>query len=385
MLALAAALGIGRFAMTPLLPPMQAAAHLTDSQAGVLASANYAGYLAGALLLTLIVPRRAGRLLLGLGLAGVVATTALMAATTSFAAWGAIRFLSGLASAGVFILASDAVLAALRRASQTARSGCLYGGAGGGIVASGLIAHAATGRTGWRDAWLVLAVLAAIAAYPAWRWLPPRSDESARIGSRPPARTPVLAMPLALLLAAYTLAGGGYIVTATFLVVIVERLPGLAGDGWAVWVVVGLAALPSTVLWVAASRRIGPAPTLALVYFIQGCGIGLPALSGGAAVAGAAALLFGGTFMAIPALTLVLAGPLAPGRSTAVIGLLTTGFGSGQIVAPPLAGLVAGRTHDFGPALIAASAAVLLGGVLVTALGRLWQHPVLGREGEKAL
>ena len=39
-------------------------------------------------------------------LALVVVTTALMAATTNLAAWMAIRFVSGLASAGAFVLAS---------------------------------------------------------------------------------------------------------------------------------------------------------------------------------------------------------------------------------------------------------------------------------------
>ena len=47
--ALAVAMGIGRFAFTPLLPMMQADAGLTLAQGGWLASANYAGYLAGAL------------------------------------------------------------------------------------------------------------------------------------------------------------------------------------------------------------------------------------------------------------------------------------------------------------------------------------------------
>src|SRR5947209_16736662 len=56
VLALAAAMGIGRFAYTPILPAMEAAAHLDTAQAGLLAAANYAGYLVGALLIAVVVP-----------------------------------------------------------------------------------------------------------------------------------------------------------------------------------------------------------------------------------------------------------------------------------------------------------------------------------------
>src|SRR2546430_13524654 len=48
--ALAVAMGIGRFAFTPLLPMMQDDAGISLAQGGYLASANYLGYLAGALL-----------------------------------------------------------------------------------------------------------------------------------------------------------------------------------------------------------------------------------------------------------------------------------------------------------------------------------------------
>jgi len=50
MLGSAAAMGIGRFAFTPLMPLMQEHEALTLAQGGWLAAANYAGYLAGALL-----------------------------------------------------------------------------------------------------------------------------------------------------------------------------------------------------------------------------------------------------------------------------------------------------------------------------------------------
>jgi MFS family permease len=49
LIAIAAAVGIGRFIYTPILPPMAEGLHLTKGEAGLIASANFLGYLAGAL------------------------------------------------------------------------------------------------------------------------------------------------------------------------------------------------------------------------------------------------------------------------------------------------------------------------------------------------
>jgi MFS family permease len=153
---------------------------------------------------------------------------------------------------------------------------------------------------------------------------------------------------------AYFLEGVGYIVTGTFLVAIVDGTPGLRGIGADVWIVVGLAVIPSAFLWAALAERTGYARALAGAYVLQAIGIALP-IAGGAGAAFASAVLFGGTVAGIVALTLTLGGHLAPGRSARLIGMLTAAFGLGQMIGPVLGGVIANYARDFTPALVVAS------------------------------
>src|SRR5215831_5909208 len=89
LLALASAMGIGRFSLTPILPLMQQDAHLTLKVGGWLATGNYVGYLAGALFCILLTPRPA--IAIRWGLAGVGLTTLLMGFSEWPALWLALR------------------------------------------------------------------------------------------------------------------------------------------------------------------------------------------------------------------------------------------------------------------------------------------------------
>jgi MFS family permease len=155
ILALAAAMGIGRFAYTPRLPAMQQAAGLDPTQAGLLAGANYAGYLAGALLAAFAVPASGRIRILLVCAVAIAATTALMATTTNLATWSIIRFVAGLASAGVLVVASGLVLDDLRRQGRASLSGWLFSGVGLGIVIAGAVVRLAGESLGWRGDWLL--------------------------------------------------------------------------------------------------------------------------------------------------------------------------------------------------------------------------------------
>ena len=385
VLALAVAMGIGRFAFTPILPAMRDAFGLSTAALGALASANYLGYLIGALGTAVLPAGRAQAVALRGGLMVVVAVTGAMALTTSVPAWLGLRFVAGLASAAVFVAASSALLALLARRGRPDLAGWFYGGVGVGIAASGLVVlgagQVAPGSgAAWRVEWVAVAVLAAALAGPCWFWLPRPRPASSAVAPPWIEAKPGGAAALVLLGGAYLLEGTGYIVAGTFLVAIVDALPAGSDLGRHAWILVGLAAAPSTLLWSRLAARFGFVPALVIAFGAQAAGLALPVASGRPWAAAAAAALFGGTFVGITLLTIAYGRSLvAPARTTLAIGGLTALFGVGQVVGPLLAAALVGAASDFRPALLAAAGLVTAGGGLVLATG--W---AAGRRGAMA-
>jgi len=156
---MAASIGIGRFVYTPILPPMVEALSLTKAEAGLIASSNFVGYLAGALLAALRLPGSRRTWLLG-GLALNALALAAMAATTSLALFLLLRLAAGMASAFCLIFSSALVLDRLARAGRGKLSAVHFAGVGIGIAVSAAVVAT---LTDWRSMWLASAILASTA------------------------------------------------------------------------------------------------------------------------------------------------------------------------------------------------------------------------------
>ena len=323
--ALAASMGIGRFAYTPILPLMHTQAGLSAQYGSALATVNYAGYLAGALLGIVLPAITRSVLALRTALVLVVVRLALMGATANHAAWLGLRLIAGVASALVFMIAVSAMLTGLRGSRQHL-AGWGFGGVGAGIALSGIVVLAAGS---WRVAWLASAGFALVLTVAAWplRPGPHPVHQEARAQDGGPRRAHRW---FAVLLASYSLEGVGYIIAGTFLVAAInENSPAWAGSG--AWVLAGLAALPAAAGWARLSRRWTRPALLCAALLIQAAGIALPALVSGVAPALLSAVLFGATFLGVVSLALALGAQLRYPRAVA---LLTTGYGVGQILGP---------------------------------------------------
>lgn len=363
--ALMVAMGIGRFAYTPVLPLMQEALHFSDAMAGYLASSNYAGYFVGAMLTGVLPLKRNKMFYLRSGLVASMITTCMMGLTHSYPLMLFIRLISGMASALIFVAASSMVLDRLAAAGKTSYSGYFYSGVGLGIFFSTLLIPSVNEWFGWEGVWVGLSIFSGILTIFAWLWINDSSngefqkEEPTAITPGPPLRW------IPWLIIAYGLEGLGYIVTGTFMVSIAEKTAVFRFDPAMVWVVVGLGAVPSCILWSTFAKKRGFVKALVFSMALQAVGIALPVFRLSPTGLMASALLFGATFMGITTLATTLARQMSPSNSSRIIGYLTAVYAAGQMAGPTIAGLLLSHTQSFHSALLGAAGAVFIGAVLL--------------------
>ena len=351
LIALAIAMGIGRFAFTPMLPLMIRAGSADVAAGGWLAAANYAGYLLGALTTARLplTPQRVGLLALAL----IVASTAAMGWTASLPAWLLLRFVAGVASAWALVSTSVWCLAWLSRFERPAGPGLLYAGVGTGIALAGLYCWRAGAADVAPDAlWLQLGALALV-GLAAVALLMPRGMPSAA------APVPAAGMPAATgavpwgLVICYGLLGFGYILPATFLPVLARAVvddPAVFGAAWPVF---GAAAAVSTLFASLALSKLSRRHVLAGSHALMALGCLLPVLHLSALTVLLAALLVGGTFMVATMAGMQEARARSLGDPTRALGRMTAAFAIGQMAGPVLSSLLSGSAQGFGGLFVA--------------------------------
>ena len=386
--ALAVAMGIGRFAFTPILPLMIQEGTVHLAQTAWLSSSNYIGYLVGAL--SLLKSKR-HPLFVVLGLTLVTLTTWL-ASLSSFDWLLVLRFLAGVASAWVLVSISAFAINWLK-SRQIASSGLIYTGVGIGITLTGLICsyfifQSATATIAAQSSfsplssrlWQYLGVIALLATLlvtfllakinsqfastAAASIAAAKTNPSKAAHTNPTASITPAKLKLAKVLTAYGLFGFGYILPATFLPQIARQW--LSGQSYLlIWPFFGLAAALSVVLSQGLQRRYNNFSLLGVwrvSQIIMAVGTLLPALWQSLAGLMLSALMVGGTFMVVTMAGLqVAASQVTHYPKYNLSALMTASFAFGQLIGPLTALVATGKNIWF--ALLPVSAIVLLIGV----------------------
>ena len=358
LLCLAVAMGVGRFAFTPLLPMMLAEGHVSLTEGSWMASANYLGYLLGALSAGRL-PMRAP-LLLGLGLLVVIATTALMALPLTPPTWMVWRLLAGMASAWVLITTSSLCLARL----DNTRAGTAFAGVGCGIAVTGIICLVLAVldvSSAW--SWIFLAAISLAAATGAWPLLTAGIQEKGTAAMPKATAMPAQDQPTQRLLSlCYGLYGFGYILPATYLPAQAHALvsdPALFGLAWPVF---GIAAAVSTLLVAGRRLRTVPRRTLwAVSQVVMTIGVLLPLLWPTLAAIIVAAIGVGGTFMVLTMVGMMQEARAVAGASAQrLMAAMTAAFAAGQLAGPLVVSLLGLWTNRSLPLSMGLAAAALI-------------------------
>ena len=364
-------LGIARFAYTPMLPLMQSQAGLGISEGGWLAAINYIGYLLGAIIAASVSDLRLKDRLYRSGLIIAVITTWMMGMTDNFWLWSASRFLAGLSSAAGLLIGSGLIMHWLLRHGFRSELGIHFGGIGLGIAFCSILIELTLTQLTWTEQWNLMTLVGLLLVIPAWGWLPkPDTSGLTNSGDRLQDNPPDRAF-LRLFMVIYFCAGVGYVISATFIVAIVDELPGMQGKGMWAFLVIGLAAAPACILWDLIARRIGSINALTTAFLLKVIAVLIPALSTNTFLVMLSAALFGATFLGIVSLVLSMAGRYYPTRPAKMMGKMTITYGVAQIIAPAMTGVIAEYSGSYGTGLYLAAVVLTVGTLLMLVLRAL--------------
>jgi MFS family permease len=323
LLATLNAVGLSRFAYTPLVPFLIAAGVVTETGAAYLGAANLAGYLIGAAAAAPL----AARIGLGRAIRASFAISVLALAACIwpggfwwFAPW---RFVVGVTGAVLMVLAPSFLLAEMPAAERGRSGGVIYTGVGVGIALSSLLVPSLAERSiAW--AWAALAVgalLTAIATWPRWRGGIAIS----------PGHVPLrgLGLPALFIAVAFGMDGIGFIPHMLFWVDYIARSLALGTTAGALqWLMFGIGALLGPWLGGMVGDRIGIGRALILAFVLKSTSVLLPALSAALPLLTISSLITGALTPGIAALSAARMTELVePGRQLRAWGFATLVFG----------------------------------------------------------
>ncbi len=369
IIALIIGVGVARFVFTSLLPPMLEN-YLTISFAGVLASINYVGYLAGSIFAIFIKDINTKVKFFRFGMFLAVFTTLMLGITTSDIVWIISRILAGFGAAMALVVGSAIVMNKLNIQNKTKAMGIHFSGIGFSILVSDLIVRVVFYFNGtWQLSWIVLAIFAFVMSFYSMYIL--SYDNEIKQNSVKHNIDKKLFSPFVIILImAYFCEGVGMVVQGTFLPDIINSLEGLEGFGSFTWTLVGLAGIPSCIVWMILAHKYGSVNIIILAMFLQVIGILISAITANVYLNLFSGILYGGTFIGLVALFMNLGGKLAGNNPVLLMGALTTAYGIGQVIAPlySVALIEHFKTYDYA---LYVTAFIVSGGIVLLFLTKI--------------
>ncbi len=287
------AIGLARFAYTPLIPSLIQAHWFTSSQAVTLGAANFAGYLIGALIGRPLASALSNRTALRLLMAVVTAAFFACAYPLSISWFFAWRLLSGISGGAIMVLVATSILPHIPAPRRGFVSGMIFLGLGLGIAASGTLIPELL-HFGLRTAWLGLGAVALALTVVSWFGWPSTNPPAPVAAAGNGHASHASNLGLRVLYAQYAANALGLVPAMILLVDYVARGLGRgAAIGADYWVLYGLAAIVGPVIAGNVAHRIGYGKAYRVALLLQAVAVAMLALSGNAWVLALSTVILG--------------------------------------------------------------------------------------------
>ena len=360
--ALTIAVGIGRFSYTPILPYMISELNLTTTEAGLIASSNYLGYLLGSLIP--IFPQFPKNIRSIFIYSIFISITSLfaMGLTNTFEVFILIRFIHGIFSAFVLILGTSLIVSHVQKKGKIFLGTAHFSGVGLGMALSAIVvSYLGFLNFTWDELWFSIGILAIMLSFQIIKFTPIQKAE-VKYNLKSKNKT---SLGFSLITISYGLYGFGYVAFGTFISTMSRLTPGLEKTEPYVWFVVGVTGIPSVFFWNWFGSKIGNDIGLFLANLILGLGVLFSVLINNEFGIFISCILFGLSFVPITSMCLLEGQERFSGSFIVSTAILTFSFSIGQMIGPYLSGLLTDYYNSFFFSMIISGIVLIFGSLLM--------------------
>ena len=360
--ALTIAVGIGRFSYTPILPYMISELNLTTTEAGLIASSNYLGYLLGSLIpIFPQFPKNIRSIFIYSIFISIISLFA-MGLTNTFEVFILIRFIHGIFSAFVLILGTSLIVSHVQKKGKIFLGTAHFSGVGLGMALSAIVvSYLGFLNFTWDELWFSIGILAIMLSFQIIKFTPIQKAE-VKYNLKSKNKT---SLGFSLITISYGLYGFGYVAFGTFISTMSRLTPGLEKTEPYVWFVVGVTGIPSVFFWNWFGSKIGNDIGLFLANLILGLGVLFSVLINNEFGIFISCILFGLSFVPITSMCLLEGQKRFSGSFIVSTAILTFSFSVGQMIGPYLSGLITDYYNSFFFSMIISGIVLIFGSLLM--------------------
>ena len=360
--ALTIAVGIGRFSYTPILPYMISELNLTTTEAGLIASSNYLGYLLGSLIpIFPQFPKNIRSIFIYSIFISIISLFA-MGLTNTFEVFILIRFIHGIFSAFVLILGTSLIVSHVQKKGKIFLGTAHFSGVGLGMALSAIVvSYLGFLNFTWDELWFSIGILAIMLSFQIIKFTPiQKAEVKYNLKSKNK-----ISLGFSLITISYGLYGFGYVAFGTFISTMSRLTPGLEKTEPYVWFVVGVTGIPSVFFWNWFGSKIGNDIGLFLANLILGLGVLFSVLINNEFGIFISCILFGLSFVPITSMCLLEGQERFSGSFIVSTAILTFSFSIGQMIGPYLSGLLTDYYNSFFFSMIISGIVLIFGSLLM--------------------